>query len=38
MLVVYLLWYNKLHGDLEEIGIEFSPYDRCVSKRMVDNN
>lgn len=34
MLQSSLLWYQKLRGDLEEIGFEFNPYDPCVANRI----
>ena len=37
MLVTYLIWYNKLCSDLEDIGFEFNPYDPFVDKRMVND-
>ena len=34
MITVELLFYNKFHGDLENIGFEFNIYDPCVSNRI----
>ena len=38
MLEAGLLWYRKLHGDLEELGFVFNPYDPCVANKMVRGN
>ena len=34
ILVVALLFYNKFHGDLENIGFEYNIYDPCVANRI----
>jgi hypothetical protein len=31
MLVASLLWYKKIHADLQRIGLKFNPYDGCVA-------
>ena len=31
MLISALLWYKMFKSDLESIGFEFNPYDRCVA-------
>ena len=36
MLVSSLLFYKKLHGDLEAYGFEVNPYHPCVANKMVD--
>ena len=33
MLIVSLLWYQKLRKDLEGQGFIFNPYDACVANR-----
>ena len=38
MLRVALLFYKKLHGDLELIGFEINPYDPCVANMQVDGS
>ena len=30
-----LLFYRKLHGELEAYGFKINPYDPCVGKKMV---
>ena len=36
VLIEYLLWYNKFHSDLEEVGFVFNTYGPCVSNQMVN--
>ena len=36
MLVSSLLFYKKLHADLEAYGFEVNPYDPSVANKMVD--
>ena len=34
ILVAALLFYNKFHGDLQNIGFELNTYDPCVDSRI----
>ena len=36
MLLSSLLFYKKLHADLEAYSFEVNPYDLCVANKMVD--
>ena len=33
-----LLFYNKLRGDLEDMGFEVNPYDPCVANKMINGS
>jgi len=38
MLQAALLWYKKFSSNLESIGYVFSPYNTCLTNKLIDSN